>query len=84
MATAPMTSLFDEITDFLGSAPTFNEIISFKPSERLDQRFHQLLDKNSQGELSAGERDELDEFLRLNNLLNMVVLKARLHFGLNR
>jgi hypothetical protein len=81
MATAPSTTLFDEITDFLGSAPTLDEIISFKPSERLDQRLHHLLDKNSQEALSIDERAELDEFLRLSHLLNMVVLKARLHLS---
>jgi len=78
MAAAPESTLFDEITDFLASAPTLDEIIAYKPSEFLDQRLHELLDKNSRDQLTAGERDELDEFLSMNHLLKIVKFKARL------
>ena len=49
MSLAPPTTLFDEITDFLASAPTKEQIIIFKPSQFLDNRLHELLDKNVQG-----------------------------------
>ena len=78
MAVAPPETLFDEITDFLVSRPTPEEIIAFKPSEMLDQRLHELLDKNSAGELPAPERAELDRFLQINHLLIMLKAKARL------
>ena len=78
MAFAPPKALFDEITDFLAAAPTTEQIIAFKPSEILDHRLHELLDKNSRGEITPDECDELDEFLRMNHLLKMIKLKARL------
>ena len=83
MAVAPPHTLFDEITDFLASAPTADQIIQFKPSEPLDQRLHDLLDRNSQGALTPEEQVELDEFLRMSHFLNMLVLKARLKLSEN-
>jgi HKD family nuclease len=82
MPLAPPDTLFDEITDFLSSAPTTEAIIAFKPSEALDQRLHDLLDKNSRDELTGEEQTELHEFLRMNHFLKMLRLKARLkHSG---
>lgn len=78
MAVAPPETLFDEVTDFLVSRPTLEEIIAFKPSEVLDQRLHELLDNNSAGQLTSGERMELDRFLQINHLLIMLKAKARL------
>jgi len=78
MAVASTDTLFDEITDFLASVPTAEQILAFKPSERLDQRLHDLLDQNSKDGLTAEERAELDEFLRMNHLLKMLKIKVRL------
>jgi hypothetical protein len=76
MNPAPAGTLFDEITDFLASAPSAEAIIAFKPSEALTERLHELLDKNSQGIIA--ETAELDEFIRLNHLLRMIIGKTRL------
>ncbi len=75
---APPPVLFDEITDFLAAAPSLEAIVAYTPSPELDQRLHELLDKNSQHEMTAEERDELTEFLRMNHFLRMLKLKARL------
>jgi hypothetical protein len=78
MAIAQPEALFDEITDFLVSRPTEKEIIAFKPSEALDQRLHELLDKNSSNGLSPDERAELNSFLHMSHLLIILGAKARL------
>jgi len=83
MAIAPERTLFDEITDFLASAPTAEAIIAYKPSDILDQRLHELLDKNSAEGLTPEERKELDEFLQINHLLTVVTAKARLKLAGN-
>jgi hypothetical protein len=81
MAVAPDRALFDEITDFLASAPTAEAIIAYKPSSILDQRLHELLDKNSQDQISPSEQTELNEFLQMNHLLTVLQAKARLKSG---
>jgi hypothetical protein len=78
MAIAPPNALFDEITDFLLSAPAPQQIIAFKPSKELDDRLHELLEKNGQERLTQEERVELDTFLQVDHLLTILKAKARL------
>lgn len=77
MSPAPSDTLFAEIIDFLASAPTQAEIIAYKPPQRLEQRLEYLMEQNRRDTLSADEREELDEFIRINHLMNMVKIRAR-------
>jgi hypothetical protein len=77
MAIAQPTILFDEILDFLASTPTPQQIIAFKPSDTLQERLDDLLERNRQETLMPDEREELDEFLRMNHFMNMLVIRAR-------
>ena len=70
-------ALFDEILDFLASAPSQEEIIAFRPSEDLQMRASTLLDKNRHGNLSTDEQVELDEFQRMNHFMTILKAKAR-------
>ena len=74
----PAESLLDEITDFLASIPTAEEIVVFKPSEQLNERLHELLDRAGEGALTDREQDELNEYLRVSHLLKMLKGKVRL------
>jgi hypothetical protein len=74
MAIAPEATLFDEILDFLASAPTPEQIIAFQPPEALQQRLTYLLEQNRLGRLSAEEQAELDEFLRMNRFMSRLKL----------
>ena len=76
VATQPET-LFAEIIDFLASTPTPEAILAFKPSARLEQRLSDLLEQNRQETLTAEERGELDEFMRMNHFMNMLKIRAR-------
>jgi hypothetical protein len=71
-------TLFEEISDYFASRMTPEEIIAFKPSEALDERLHDLLDKNGENTLTREEQTELDRFLQVNHLLTLLKAKARL------
>ncbi len=77
----PATMLFDEILTFIASSPSVDQIIAFEPSDTLTQRLHDLLDQNSDGNLTAEQREELDEFQRMNHFLKMLKIKARLRLA---
>ena len=77
MAIAQPDTLFSEIIDFLASTPTPEDIIAFKPSDRLEQRLSDLLKRNRQDALTSEGRAELDEFLRMNHFMNMLKIRAR-------
>ena len=78
MSLAPAETLFDEITDFLISSPSAEQIIEFQASNNLNQRLHDLLDKNKSDNLSADEQIELDTFIKIGHLLTLLKAKARL------
>lgn len=83
MAVAPPTTLVDEITDFLITRPTPEEIIAFKTPETINQRLHDLLDKNRNEGLTLDEREELNHFLLVGHLLTILKAKARLQLERN-
>ena len=66
-----------ELIDLLTSTPTPEAILAFQPSDRLEQRLSALLERNQQTILTAEERVELDEFLRMNHFINMLKIHVR-------
>ena len=78
MADAPVRSILDIVTDFLGSAPSLEEIAAYRLPSEMQDRAHHLLDKNRTGNLSDEERSEMEEFRQIDHLLTMVKAKARL------
>lgn len=78
MADALVRSIMDIVTDFLGSAPSLEEIAAYRLPGEIQDRAHRLLDKNRSGSLSDEERAEMEEFRQLDHLLTLVKAKARL------
>lgn len=67
-------SLYREITDFLATNPSPDQIAAFKISGEAQQWLEDLLDKNREEELTADETAELDAYLQASDL--MILLKA--------
>jgi HKD family nuclease len=78
MATIEFKTITEEILDFLASAPSAEAILAFKISDSLDQRLHELLNRNSEDGLAAEERLELEEFLRMGQLMRTLKIKTQL------
>lgn len=78
MSDAPANTIKDIVTDFLGSAPTLEEIAAYRLPEALQNYAHNLLDKNRAGMLTSEERAEMEEFRQIDHLLTLVKAKARL------
>ncbi len=77
MNLAPIDTLFEDILDFLASAPTAEQLVNYQPPEPLQERLSELLQKNRTGQLSDDEQTELNEFLRMNRFMSRLRLKAR-------
>jgi hypothetical protein len=69
----------DEVYEFLASGPTPAEIVAFHPSDVTQTRMQALLEKNQTGMLSEAERAELDENVRLEDMMRALKSKARRH-----
>lgn len=76
MAVAPSPA-FDEVYEFLLSAPTPQDVIAFRPSEATQARIAGLLAKSKDGALTLDEQAELDEFARVEHLVRMLKIKAQ-------
>ncbi len=78
MADTPVKSIKEIVTDFLGSAPTLQEIAAYRLPDELQDRAHQLLDKNHSGSLTDEERAEMERYRQIDHLLTLIKTKARL------
>lgn len=78
MIPSPEKTIKEIVTDFLGSAPSLEEIVAYRLPDELQQRAHYLLQKNRENILTNEERSEMDEFRQLDHLLTLVKAKALL------
>lgn len=81
MVAMPSEIFFEEILDFLVTSPTPEDIIAFQPPEKLQQRLSTLLEYNRQGTITSEQKQELDEFLKLNHFMSRLRLRARKKAG---
>jgi hypothetical protein len=72
----PAVETASELVEFLASNPTTKDVRGYHASERAQERMLHLLNSNRAGYLGQAEAKELDELLRLEQL--MINLKASL------
>ncbi len=77
MAVVQINPLFDEVLEFLASTPTPEDIVAFQPSEALQHRASELLEKKRHDLLTAEDMSELEEFARINQFMSMLKIRAR-------
>lgn len=70
-----MISPHDDLVEFVLRTATPEEILAFKPSPEAVSRAEELLERNSDGELTPDEADELEQIVQLDLLVS--VIKAR-------
>jgi hypothetical protein len=76
MIVAP-APVYDEVYEFLLSAPTPQQVIAFRPSEQLQKHIQALLEANDEGLATPEQRTEFDEFLQVEHFVRMLKIKAR-------
>ena len=64
------------VLEFLASLPSPDEILNLRPSERLEHRVHELLEKNRTGGLNASEEKEWARFEFIEHLVRMAKANA--------
>jgi hypothetical protein len=67
---------YDEIVDFFARGASPEEILSFHPSKETQERLRELLERNSAGELTEDEAVELEWFSGLEQLMQLVKIRA--------
>jgi hypothetical protein len=78
MQSIPTRTVFDEITDFLATEPSPQEIIAYHLPDALQQRADYLAELNGEDQLTPSEREELDEFLKVDRMFSLLKTKMKL------
>jgi hypothetical protein len=78
MLNMPVRSVFSKITDFLATSPMPQEIIAYQMSEDLQARAHELLERNGVDQLTPEERDEMFDFVRVDEMISLLKVKMKL------
>jgi len=66
-----------ELVDFIASGTTPEALIDFRPSDVVQTRVLDLLQRQREGILSSEEASELDDFVQLEHLMIMAKAQAR-------
>ncbi len=64
------------ILSFLASGPSAEQVLAFRPTEEMAARLEELLDKSRAGALTDLEKQELDEYERIEHLVIMIKARA--------
>jgi hypothetical protein len=78
MALNIQQSVLSELADFIVSQPTLEAIITYSLPESLEQRAHELLEKNREESLTRDEREEMEHILAMEDMITLAKAKARL------
>jgi hypothetical protein len=70
-----LNEVYRYVLEFLASTPSPEAILSFKMTAAMQERISDLLEKNRSGQLTPAESTELDEYVRIDNLVSL--LKTR-------
>ncbi len=71
MSTAPVRTVFDEITDFLASNPTPEAILAYRLPAELETRALQLLARKREDALTFDEELEMYDFIRADDRMTL-------------
>lgn len=71
-----------EVLEFLAGLPSPEEILNLRPSERLQRRVQELLEKSRTGKLTSLEEEEWERYQYLEHLVRMAKTKACFKLGI--
>lgn len=73
--------MYRHVLNFLASQATPEQISDFHPTAEMQERLRQLLNREKAGGFSVGERQELDEYERIEHLIIMLKTGSLTNFN---
>jgi len=71
--------IYDEMIDLFARGGGAGSVLAFRPSAQAQARVAELLERHREGALTDDERQELDRFVELERLMQLVKARARRH-----
>lgn len=75
MSAIDYPAVYDDLLDLLAESADAQRVLAFRLSDEKQARLDELLEKNREGSLTAGESAELDAYERFEHVVRL--LKAR-------
>ncbi len=72
---------YEQLLEFLANGPSVQEIVAFRPRPEAQERFSQLLEISRQRALTAQEEEELDHYIRIEQMISLLKAKAYNRLG---
>jgi hypothetical protein len=76
--------VYHYVLNFLISNPTPAQIVDFRPTIEMQTRLKDLLSKSDSGQLNSIDRQELDEYERIEHLIVMLKAGSLSYLNLDR
>jgi hypothetical protein len=78
-ATMNATRSYEEIIYFIAAGTTPEAVVAFHPSDGVQRRVAQLVERSNEGSISAEDQSELEDYLQLEHIMIMAKARARQH-----
>ncbi len=72
----PLTTIYEEIADFILSSPSLEQLAAFHLSDTADQYVGALLEANRTRGLTPDERTALEDYSGLEHLMQVMKIRA--------
>jgi hypothetical protein len=70
---------YDEVIDFIAAGTTPEAVVAFRPSDSVQRRVAELVERSKDGSISPEEQSELEDYLQLEHIMIMAKARARQH-----
>jgi len=78
------TKSYDEIINFIAGGTTPAAVVAFRPSDGVQQRVAELVERSKTDSISPEEQSELEDYLQLEHIMIMAKARARQHTQLGK
>lgn len=68
--------VYQETVEFMATGPKPEQIVSFKPSEKMEERVRELIFREKEGLITEDEKKELDEILFFDHIMRLIKSRA--------
>jgi hypothetical protein len=75
---------YDEIIDFIAAGTKPEGVVAFRPSDGVQQRVAELVERSTNGSISSEEQSELEDYLHLAHIMIMAKARACQHTQLGK
>ena len=78
------TKSYEEIIDFIAAGTTPEAVVAFRPSDSVQERVAELVERLRDGTISPEEQSELEDYLQLEHIMIMAKARARQYTQLGK